>query len=573
MTGDQRTIQQWTVRIGGIDQKTVKPGDSIEIGRKPLRPLPDDGTERLEIADGTRSMSKRHATFAVSQNGGGTVRDLGSTNGSYVVRGNGDLMRLPPNVDFLLPTSPMRLQFGDVPVDFIRVEQPVSDTFVVPDLFGYALETVKQEPDVADMSVDDILDLRAGEPTAAISAATVRKRVGELNAAASQTFPPQKTTTADGLAADSAAGAAELDSELAVSSDAAMPVEAAVLAETVSPAEADAAESDAETKVPEAAESSENAAPADAVDAADAAVSTETATSDTASPETVTSGTVASESAADTVPADSAVSDSVVTAAQSQTNDEPSEPDSMPLNVAGADAKPVVALPRDLFADAAAQAEAEAEIEADAADSADAAATDAEVAAVSTAPAEQADQLANGQPSDDRFQQASSDQEAHDDIRQAVNEVAANAAGVEVTAGAVAGDGVVKADTDTAHGEIPEEHRRFAQPNDDEADSTGSFRPAFEPGSVFELVSKGRLAAAEPKIEVNGYTSDQAKTTEDYTEQFAIANCEELLPFLAMNPLLYDDLYNWLEDQGKADIDAALENNEGYKSYRKAVGK
>ena len=84
MTGDQRTIQQWTVRIGGIDQKTVKPGDSIEIGRKPLRPLPDDGTERLEIADGTRSMSKRHATFAVSQNGGGTVRDLGSTNGTYV---------------------------------------------------------------------------------------------------------------------------------------------------------------------------------------------------------------------------------------------------------------------------------------------------------------------------------------------------------------------------------------------------------------------------------------------------------------------------------------------------------
>ncbi len=39
---------------------------------------------------------------------------------------------------------------------------------------------------------------------------------------------------------------------------------------------------------------------------------------------------------------------------------------------------------RDLFTDAAAQAEAEAEIEADAADSADAAATDAEVAAVST---------------------------------------------------------------------------------------------------------------------------------------------------------------------------------------------
>ena len=91
--------------------------------------------------------------------------------------------------------------------------------------------------------------------------------------------------------------------------------------------------------------------------------------------------------------------------------------------------------------------------------------------------------------------------------------------------------------------------------------------------SIAKGACEGRLAAAEPKIEVNGYTSDQAKTTEDYTEQFAIANCEELLPFLAMNPLLYDDLYNWLEDQGKSDIDAALENNEGYKSYRKAVGK
>ena len=49
----------------------------------------------------------------------------------------------------------------------------------------------------------------------------------------------------------------------------------------------------------------------------------------------------------------------------------------MPLNVAGADAKPAVALPRDLFADALAE--------------------DSEEAGQSTAPAEQADQLANGQ--------------------------------------------------------------------------------------------------------------------------------------------------------------------------------
>ena len=190
MTGDQRTIQQWTVRIDGIDQKTVKPGDASEIGRKPLRPLPDDGTERLEIADGTRSMSKRHATFAVSQNGGGTVRDLGSTNGSYVVRGNGDLMRLPPNVDFLLPTSPMRLQFGDVPVDShscgrqpaerqVRRARPGPDTLRRPSSRSLTWPTCRRT---------DIPDLRAGETDRlAISAATVRKRVGELNADASQT--------------------------------------------------------------------------------------------------------------------------------------------------------------------------------------------------------------------------------------------------------------------------------------------------------------------------------------------------------------------------------------------------
>ncbi len=79
----------------------------------------------------------------------------------------------------------------------------------------------------------------------------------------------------------------------------------------------------------------------------------------------------------------------------------------------------------------------------------------------------------------------------------------------------MAGDGVVKA-SDTAHGEIAEEHRQVqALPNDDEADSTGSFRPALSPDRCSNSCLKGRLAATEPKIEVNGYTSDQAKTTED----------------------------------------------------------
>lgn len=172
-------MSEWTVRINGVDQASVKPGECVEIGRKPLRPLADDGNTRVDIVDQTKSMSKRHAVFGVKDNGSGYVRDLGSTNGSYVVRDNGDLLRLPQDVDFLLPTSPMRMQFGDVPADFIRIEEP-DDTDEHPqvqNLFGYAVGTAPQEPDAADMSVDDILDLRAGEPTAMFSADMVKRKV------------------------------------------------------------------------------------------------------------------------------------------------------------------------------------------------------------------------------------------------------------------------------------------------------------------------------------------------------------------------------------------------------------
>ena len=175
-------MSEWTVKINGVDRISVKPGECVEIGRKPLRPLADDGNTRLDVADQTKSMSKRHAMFTVKSNGTASVRDLGSTNGSYVVRENGDLLRLPANTEFLLPASPMRMQFGDVPADFIRIDDPVAKPLdlKVPDLFGYAVHEAPQEPDAADMSVDDILDLRAGEPTAIFSADNVRRKVDEL---------------------------------------------------------------------------------------------------------------------------------------------------------------------------------------------------------------------------------------------------------------------------------------------------------------------------------------------------------------------------------------------------------
>ena len=73
MSEDQRTAQQWIVGVGESDLKTVKSGESVELGRKPLRPLADDGYSRLDIADSNKSMSKRHAVFAVDDNGTATI--------------------------------------------------------------------------------------------------------------------------------------------------------------------------------------------------------------------------------------------------------------------------------------------------------------------------------------------------------------------------------------------------------------------------------------------------------------------------------------------------------------------
>lgn len=95
--------RQWTVKVDGNNVKTLHDGESVEIGRKPLRPLSDDGFVRLDIMDPGKSMSKRHAVLSVDKQGNCSVRDLHSTNGSFVVTNNGQLMRLPAGEDIKLP--------------------------------------------------------------------------------------------------------------------------------------------------------------------------------------------------------------------------------------------------------------------------------------------------------------------------------------------------------------------------------------------------------------------------------------------------------------------------------------
>ena len=463
-------MSEWTVKINGVDRISVKPGESVEIGRKPLRPLADDGNTRLDVADQTKSMSKRHAMFTVKSNGTASVRDLGSTNGSYVVRENGDLLRLPANTEFLLPASPMRMQFGDVPADFIRIDDPVAKPLdlKVPDLFGYAVHEAPQEPDAADMSVDDILDLRAGEPTAIFSADNVRRKVDELELGSLNITQP--VTKND---------------------------EPAIPRDLFADALAQHAEQETERKTQQAT---------DSVVLPKQQTEPESSTVAPASKHSRISGIV---------PVD-AIAHAVVKHSPSTS-------------------EPAVASVAVVESDAAAGASKSAE-------NVQSEDTQPEIAQPATAQSE-TDQPAADVPDDQQRTAAEAYQES-------------TAAGVA--------DQQPSAETETAQQSVSEASDIY---------STGVHTPVFEPGSVFERVAKGELKAQEPAVEVDGLTSDEAKTTQDFNVQFEVARHPELLAFLAMNPYLYDDMYSWLAARGEADIDEALSHNKGYQEYREAVGK
>lgn len=474
-------MSEWTVKINGVDRISVKPGECVEIGRKPLRPLADDGNTRLDVADQTKSMSKRHAMFTVKSNGTASVRDLGSTNGSYVVRENGDLLRLPANVEFLLPTSPMRMQFGDVPADFIRIDDPVAKPLdlKVPDLFGYAVHEAPQEPDAADMSVDDILDLRAGEPTAIFSADNVRRKVDELELGSLNITQPVTKNDEPAIPRDLFADALAQHAEQETERKNQQAMDSVVLPKQQTEPES--------TTVTPASKHSRisGIVPVDAI--AHAVVKHAPSTSEPA---------VASAAVVE--------SDVVAGASKSAENVQsaPNTDDSQPV-------------------DAVAQHSEGTRSEAAQSDN-----TQSETAQPTTTQPETA------QPATD----APEDQQ-------------------------------LATETETAQQSVSEAYEAS------DIYSTGVHTPVFEPGSVFERVAKGELKAQEPAVEVDGLTSDEAKTTQDFNVQFEVARHPELLAFLAMNPYLYDDMYSWLAARGEADIDEALSHNKGYQEYREAVGK
>ena len=677
---EQRSGQQWIIKVNGAEQTDVKPGESIEIGRKPLRPLADDGNRRLEVPDSERSMSKRHALFTVHEDGSADVRDLNSTNGSYMIRENGELTRLQPGVECELKYSPIRLQFGDIPVDFIRVDAQERVEPKVTDLFSYAPDDAKQEPDPSDMSVDDILNLRAGEPTAMFSSQNVADRLRELRDASlhvpklagtepeqpvdenvsdnqRQTQPGQETAQEQASPAGhtvAGAVAGQRDSVSRQSASGAMPVQRGT-----SPARAFGAQpilpdpvvtvtqqrqfaeqhpleelpltvqpggmnepgprdlfADAEKRSKQENQAKQQPSESDAGSSASGQDRAEAVGGQHQAESETTQG-----DSADNMPSDIANGGSVASEQSEAPASNPSKPDVVSVH--------------DLFSAQrihevqAARAASDRDTQRQPVNaqqpttegqpvnqSADESLADQSPAHESLASAVQApaEQIAQAGPDPVVAQQPA--QAVQQPIQQAprvtftpmdasASQTSAAVQGVPTAQYAPAAQGsqaaqpaqavpvmqatqpVQSAPQQASQTAESQDYSRFARPAAGQpaaqqpgmqqpqvsADPQQNFKPVFEPGSVFERVSRGDFDKQEQMVQVGGYTSQQEKTTSDYTVQFQIARHAQLLPFLAMNPSLYDDLYTWLAAQGNADVDAALSRNQGYQEYRKAVGK
>lgn len=457
----QQTLQRWMITVGGVEQARVGAGRSVEIGRKPIRPLREDGFMRVDVVDNKRSMSKRHALFIVDASGAATIRDLNSTNGTYLVSESGDLLRLDPGVDFHMPDSIVRMQFGDVPVDFVRIEEKApqgSDASAQPvrDLFSYAPDNDIKEPDAADLSVDDILDIRAGEPTGVFHAQSVSRP--------DLVWDSQKRLN-DAAAADDLGSASAADAG----------------------ADADDNDNSAVTAAESSSVESSSVEPSSVADVANVA--------DGASVLDVASVV---ESVAEQIKP--VIAGQVVLPVVRDEFESPVEP-------------------RNLFDDAANN-----------------------------------DSVNNDVSSND----VSSNNDASNDV--VTNDVVTNDAASNYDA------------SDVINPSNVSDANNISDVSATIASDSAQFTPAFEPGSVFEKVSNGEFSARKEVVSAGGFTSEEAQKTDDFAEQFEMAKYQELLPFLAMNTNLYDDLYAWLSAQGNADVDQALAQNSGYNAYRNAIG-
>lgn len=597
---DPRTTKHWVIKVNGSTKVDVGPGENVEIGRRPLRPLADDGHRRLEIDDDTCSMSKRHAVFMVAANGGASVTDLNSTNGSYVVEEKG-LRPLTPNQDFIFPDSPMRLQFGDVPVDFVRVDvdESLDDGHQITDLFDYAAsggESADIEPDLNDMSVDDILNLRAGEPTTAFSAADVASRIGATaSIGIDGNGNPQglDEPSANDASADQGNGAGEASSPIEDHPNqkpedrqvdhAIDQISLNVMAPAAQTEDAkardlfkDAMETEAEEKTEAVAENKSAKTAHSAASSNGVAKPSSAATAGLAMTGAASGFARNSPSQADSkaqqvsLPSRRNPGQNPEGTAREQQSVDSLAATQPQTNFNGGDMTGAMNQPQQ-----AGQAQPQAGFNINPNEN-EGAGVNGHVSADQAKP-----RTSNASNGLSDSAQTSVDQDAA--VFVPMDEKSRQANGV---GGARSGLNFTDSQSQEGEAEAFKERSKFMPPIRDEAsspsqasinnagafDTSQTFKPSFEPGSVFEKVSNGEFDQPQPQVEVEGMSSQEAKTTADFSLQFEMAKHPELLPFLAMNPSLYGDLYAWLSAVGNNDIDAALSQNSGYIEYRKEVG-
>lgn len=652
------------IRVDGSDLASVETGQTVEIGRKPLRPVPSGGMRRIEILDDTRSMSKRHAEFSVKSDGNAILRDLNSTNGTFLVRPGNELVRLPGGSDFALNDDTVRLQFGDVPVDFVRFidDDTTSKDDDVANLFDYALDNQPSEPEVADMSIDDILNLRAGEPTDIFNAGQVRSRAKELRQSEQQTFVPFSSPlnplAVNDANDDDAQDAAPRDLFADAHDVAAGKIDepAAKKEEFVprmhdGPRHADRRNADSLVSVSELAQQ-HRPIPSLSIPTSEPVIgATREPVSPTVSPTNSANGepsistTIRPQSESDNAQPDYTQSASpqqqpsvwqtsmragVAMQPQQpivQQSAQPMQPTAQPVQSAQPmqpvqqPAQPVaqqmpdpaqptqlvdashiavqqpMMQPQNVQTSASQVPLVNVAIPTEPTPEQQPTSSDAFTAQRNALHFDVIESTLQGADNAATFDNASTTENptTPDNFATTGNPSAADATvPIEVAAPAHQTNFVAEATATTdaatpvntatpANTTVPttatapadDAYDRFRRHDDDAQplDETQTFTPAFEPGSVFERVANGDFDKPKELIEVDGYTSDDARRSDDFTEQFEMARHAELLPFLAMNPTLYDDLYEWLAAQSNADIDEALSRNPGYEDYRKAVGK
>lgn len=169
----------WAIEMNGAEMTRVKPGESVVVGRKPIRPMVEtEADRRVDIDDPGKSMSKRHMLLSVDEYGRASIEDVGSTNGSFTVRDDGALTRLPAGTKLTLRQSPTRVQLGDMTIELREVTRDTTSDHPVASLFDGNGMSPTEMAGIAGgaRNIDQILDVRAGEPTTAVSADDVRHR-------------------------------------------------------------------------------------------------------------------------------------------------------------------------------------------------------------------------------------------------------------------------------------------------------------------------------------------------------------------------------------------------------------